>query len=66
MLNELANYCVPDLNTVLFGTCLLTSDFHTIIETIESLLQYKNAYCTVNGVSIEDGLSLSLSLSLSL
>ena len=27
MLNELGNYCVPDLNTVLFG--LPTSDFNT-------------------------------------
>ena len=27
MLNELGNYCVPDLNTVLFG--IPTSDFNT-------------------------------------
>ena len=46
MLNELGNYWVPDLNTLLFG--IPTSDFNT------------------NGLSVEDGFSLSLSLSLSL
>ena len=36
MLNELANYCQPDLNTVLFG--IPESDFHTnysIIVTVQ-------------------------------
>ena len=36
MLNELANHCVPDLNTVLFG--IPASDFHTnyrIIVTVD-------------------------------
>ena len=61
MLNELGNYCVPDLNTVLFGYLLLISTL-----TIELWLQYNNTYWTVNGFSVEDGFSLSLSHSLTL
>ena len=37
MLNELANYYVPDLNTVLFG--IPTSDFQTrIIITVQKYI----------------------------
>ena len=39
MLNELAKYYVPDLNTVLFG--MPTSDFHTncrIIFTVQTYI----------------------------
>ena len=38
MLNELANYCQPDLNTVLF--CIPESDFHTKYSIIVSVQKY--------------------------
>ena len=38
MLNELANYCVPDLNTVLFG--IPAFDFHTNQRIIVTVQKY--------------------------
>ena len=38
MLNELANYCVPELNTVLFG--IPASDFHTNYRIIVTVQKY--------------------------
>ena len=40
MLNELADYCQPDLNTVLFGTCIPKSDFHTNYSIIVTVQKY--------------------------
>ena len=42
MLNELGNYCVPDLNTVLFG--IPTSDFNT---NHRIMITVQNTYWTV-------------------
>ena len=61
MLNDLANYCVPDLITVFFG--IPATDFHTKYKIIETV---QNTYWIVNRLSVEDGFILSLSLSLSL
>ena len=38
MLNELGNYCVPDLNTVLF--CMPTSDFNTYHRIMITVQKY--------------------------
>ena len=41
MLNELANYCVPDLNTFTFVFGIPASDFHTryrIIVTVQKCI----------------------------
>ena len=62
MLNDLVNYCVPDLHTVILG--IPASDFHTNYRLIILLLQCKNAYWIENVLSVDDGLSLTLSLSL--
>ena len=47
MLNEIRNYCVPDLNTVLFG--IPTSDFntnHRIMITVQKyILDSKRFEC---------------------
>ena len=52
------------LKTVLFG--IPASDFHTLILTVAIFLQFKNTYWVVNGLSVENEFSLSLSsLSLS-
>ena len=40
MLNELANYCVPDLNTVLFD--IPAFDFHTYNRIIITVQEYTN------------------------
>ena len=38
MLNELTNYCQPDLNTVLFG--IPESDFHTNYSIFVTVQKY--------------------------
>ena len=38
MLNQLINYCAPDLNSMLFG--IPTSDFHTNCRIIIILQEY--------------------------
>ena len=58
MPNELANYCVPDLNTVLFG--IPPSDFHS---NCTNIITVQNTYWTVNSLSIED-LSVFLNVSI--
>ena len=40
MLNKLANYCAPDLNTVLF--CITASDFNTYYRIIITVQEYTN------------------------
>ena len=49
-----------------YSFSLSVKDLLTLILTIELLLQFKNTYWIVNGLSVEDGISLSPSLSLSL
>ena len=58
MLNELANYCVPDFNTVLFGSYLLKNYRYSSKIHIWIVKRFERRRF--------DSLSLALSLSLSL